>query len=118
MIPADPVKTSKQPTTICTSASPRLPDTYYKIIFRGCSGLRVAAWQHCQIMQSILQASRIPERIFDARVATQPLVPHNLIVVSAPNEACLKALRQINTLQLGTATYEAMEYLKLLPGTV
>lgn len=118
MIPAHPAKASKQPTTVRTPPSPRLPDNDYKIIFRPRSGLRVAAWQGRQIMQSILQASRIPERIFHARVTTQPQAQQNLIVVSTPDEACVEALRQINTLQLGTATYEVMAYLKTPPGTV
>ncbi|KAG0444843.1 hypothetical protein HPB47_013321 [Ixodes persulcatus] len=107
-----------QPTSPRTTPAPRLPDTDYKIIYRPRAGLRVAAWNDRQMTQSIQQASKIPDHVFNTYVTIQPLALQNLIVASTPNENCATALTEITTLQLGTTTQEVLPYLKPLPGTV
>ncbi|KAH9375557.1 hypothetical protein HPB48_008124 [Haemaphysalis longicornis] len=107
-----------QQTTPRSTPTPRLPDKDYKVIYRPRTGLRVAAYNGRQMTQSIQQASKIPEHVFNAYVTIQPQALQNLIVASTPDENCAMALSEVNTLQLGAAAYEVLPYLKPPPGTV
>ncbi|KAH9360635.1 hypothetical protein HPB48_007544 [Haemaphysalis longicornis] len=107
-----------QQTTPRSTPTPRLPDKDYKVIYRPRTGLRVAAYNGRQITQSIQQASKIPEHVFNAYVTIQPQALQNLIVATTPDENCAMALSEVNTLQLGAAACEVLPYLKPPPGTV
>ncbi|KAH9380359.1 hypothetical protein HPB48_014526 [Haemaphysalis longicornis] len=66
--------------------------------------------------QSIQKASNAPESAFYAHVTIETHAAPNLIITSAPYEACTLALNEITSTQRGTIQ-EATAYLEPLPGT-
>lgn len=118
-LPTPPSKENQAPpnTTPRLPPAPRLPANDYKVIMRPRSGLRVSAWATDQLTHSIQLASNIPASRFYAEVIVQPQVQSNIIAASSPSEDIVEALRNITSLQLGTATYEVAAYMKPPPGT-
>ncbi|KAG0411916.1 hypothetical protein HPB47_010942 [Ixodes persulcatus] len=80
--------------------------------------MKVASRTDRAISQGLGMASVMPTKEFYAHVTIQTQWAQNIIVASTASEDFALKLHEVTKVQLGTATYDLLKYLKPIPGTV